>query len=563
MITYNLDGQPCRPLNHDSITYTFNYNEGNNQFIEIDPDILVFVGDDMKRIQAWRNTWGDYIGMPLNVTYSNGLTVEYLLDFSDGMEVKTNSIAVKMRRLKGYDHFKARADGMAFNYPGLVWSTGDFRTIDFLVVDKDMATKSLSLILMIFVLGKETVDSISKLSENVESLIQASTPTAGVPPSIVTGAVISAAIRVVLNIAYTITLIAMLVKLIKDLIELIFPPIRQYYGIQYKTLIEKSCNFLGYQLQSTILNKLSGLTVLPQPIRGSGGFFKEMFFAATLAQTKGYPCAGDSIPTLGIAIDTFCKVFNCEMRVKNNVVIIEPRSYFMAQAQPMADTSFNLQDTIEDVYTINAQDQFKRLVAKYQTDPMDFNTYDNTAGTLSEISSEPVNTIGKPYELYRNYVELNIPFARGTRKDELNWFEKAVKEVAKAFDKFLSTSYVSKIDARKGCLQLSDLYFTSTKLLYMTGTKLHQSQNMYIGTDEIINYHSDRFIENNQRRKFTGMPLRMTESDFFGLSGNNFVLLNGKIAEIERASWSDYENIAEVDISVHAPSVNEKTIKIF
>lgn len=563
MITYLLNGQPCTPLNHKEITYTFNYDTGDNKLLEIEPDILIFVNDDMKRIQTWRATWGDYIGMPLTVKYSNGLTVEYILDFSDGLEVKTNSLAVKIRRLKGYDHFKARADGMAFNYPGLIWSTGDFRTVDFLVVEKDLATKSISLLLMIFVLGKETVDSISKLSENVESLIQASTPTAGVPPSIVTGAVISAAIRVVLNIAYTVTLIAMLTKLIKDLVELIFPPIRQYYCIQYKHLIEKACNFLGYQLQSNILNQLSGLTVLPQPIRGSGGFFKEMFFAATLAQTKGYPTAGDSIPTLGTAIDTFCRIFNCEMRVNNNTVIIEPRSYFMSQAQPFPDTSFNLQGETEDVYTINSHDQFKRLVVKYNTDPMDFNTYDDTVGTLSEVSSEPINTLGKPYELFREYVELNIPFARGTRKNELNWFEKSVREVAKAFDKFLSTSFVSKIDSRKGCLQISDLYFSATKLLYLSGTKLVENQNLYIGTEKIVEYHADRFIENNQKRKYTGMPLRMTESVFFGLSANNYVLLNGKTAEIEKVSWSENDHVAEVDLSVYMPKVNEKTIKIF
>src|SRR5690606_31936180 len=237
--------------------------------------------------------------------------------------------------------------------------------------------------------------------------------------------------------------------------------------------------------------------------------------------------------------------------------------YFMSQAQPFTDTSFNIQNDIEDVYTINSHDQFKRLVVKYATDPMDFNTYDDTVGTLSEVSSEPINTLGKPYELFREYVELNIPFARGTRKNELNWFEKSVREVAKAFDAFLSTSFVSKIDSRKGCLQISDLYFTSTKLLYVSGTKLVENQNAYIGTEKIMEYHSDRFIENNQKRKYTGMSLRMTESDFFGLSANNYVLLNGKMAEIEKVTWSENDHVAEVDISVYMPKVNEKTVKIF
>src|SRR5690554_4324905 len=98
-----------------------------------------------------------------------------------------------------------------------------------------------------------------------------------------------------------------------------------------------------------------------------------MFFPGTLAQTKAYQMAGDVIPTLKTAIDQFCSIFNCEVRVNNDVVKIEQRSHFIQNAQPLNNTSFNLQEEMQDNYTINSEDMFKRLVVSYSTDAMDFN----------------------------------------------------------------------------------------------------------------------------------------------------------------------------------------------
>lgn len=562
MIRYYLDGIECNPQNRQEITYNASFS-GDNQLLDIAPSSLTFVREDYERIQAWRATWGNFLGMPIDIQYSNGKTVKYLLDFTDGMEVKDRSIIVNLKRFRGWEMFEKRASGLSFNSKKIGWTNGDFRMVDFVVVETDLASKFISTAIMTAMLAKEIVDSISKLSENIEAVIQASTPTLGVPPAIVTGAVITAAIRLAINIAYLIALIIALTKLIATLVEMIFPKVRQYKGITYRQLIKKGVEHLGYTLESSILDKLQGLTVLPKPIQGKGGFFKEMFFPATLAQTKGYPMAGDVIPTLGTAIDQFCSIFNCEVRVNNDVVKIEQRSRFIQNAQPLKDTSFNLQEEMQDNYTINSDDMFKRLVVSYSTDAMDFNTFDNTIGTIGEVSSELINTIDKDYELIRDYTELAIPFSRGTRKDELNWFEKQVQKVAKDFDQFLGTSFTSKIEARKGVMQISQLYYGNTKLVYLSGTKLHKNQNNYIGEDKIKEYHKDRYIENNQQRKFEQMPLRMNEEEYFNIIENNFVLLNsGSVAEIVNASWSEENNVAELDYNVFVQAINEKTINI-
>lgn len=562
MIRYYLDGVECNPQNRQEITYNASFG-GDNQLLDIAPSSLTFVREDYERIQAWRSTWGNFLGMPLDIQYSNGKTVKYLIDFTDAMEVKDRSIIVNLKRFRGWEMFEKRASGLSFNNKKIGWNNGDFRLVDFVVVETDLASKFISTAIMTAMLAKEIVDSASKLSENIESIIEASTPTLGVPPAIVTGAIITAAIRLAINIAYLIALIIALTKLIATLVEMIYPKVRQYKGITYRQLIKKGVEYLGYKLESSVLDKLQGLTVLPKPIQGKGGFFKEMFFPGTLAQTKGYPMAGDVIPTLGTAIDQFCAIFNCEVRVNNDIVKIEQRSHFIQNAQPLKDTSFNLQEELQDNYTINSEDMFKRLVVSYATDAMDFNTFDNTAGTIGEVSSELINTIDKDYELIRDYTELAIPFSRGTRKDELNWFEKHVQKVAKDFDKFLGTSFTSKIEARKGVMQISQLYYGNTKLVYLSGTKLHKNQNQYIGEDKIKEYHKDRFIENNQQRKFEQMPIRMNEEEYFNLIENNFVLLNnGSVAEIVNASWSEENNVAELDYNVFVPAINEETVNI-
>jgi hypothetical protein len=558
-IKYILDGQECNPANRRDIQFELNFeDEQDSRRLEMSVTSLVFVREDYTRIQQYRSTFGDYYAMPLTVQFSDGTNIDYLLDWTDSVVVEEHRrIEVSVKRYKGWDLFFKNADALIFQI--VDWDDSDFVEQDYLIIPENLSATFFSLSISVFALQKELAVTTDKLVDNTNAVIKASVPV-GIPPATDWGAIIIAGLRLAATLAYFTLVTIAFIKLGQQIIELVFPQLRQFKTIRYKKLIEKGVEYLGYELDSELLDQLSGLTVLPQPTQGAGNWFKEQFQANTLAFTNGYPSQRDTIPTLGAAIKEIEKIFRAETRVIDGVVKIETREFFEQNANQQLLRAFNNQSDISNEYTINSNEQYKRLVAKYQTDATDFNTFNDTAGTVSEVSSEVVVSNDIHLELIKNYAELNINFSRGTKKDELNWLEEAVKEFAKALDIFTGGSSSAKVESRKGALQLSSQYFSNTKLLYCTGSSLVPNQNQFIGTEKILEYHEDGFIQNNQKKVYQGMPLAVTESEFFSLLQNNFVnLSNGQTIEVTKAIWNEEDFIATIDYKLRKLNVNEVT----
>lgn len=566
-IRYYLNGTECNPVDKERISYLFDFTSRKIRELELSVQEVEFVMEDKTAIEQWILTYGHYVGMPLTVQYSNGVTREYILDFaSEGFEVRDNSIVVPIKLFKGTDNFFDRANGSSFEI--IPFQPSDFVDVDYIVVREEQFGYYIGLTLATYTLTKELITAIQNVAEGISDIQEASIPSisaAGVPV-INIPLIVSASIKLVARIAYTIAIAIALIKLITEILNAISPKVRQFKAITYKRLIEVGCNFLGFTLQSQLLNQLgNNLVVLPVPLREKDpSFFKELFFPASLAFTKGYPSGRDTIPTLGGAIDAIETIFNARTKVVGGVVQIEKESTFEQQAGQNITLAFNIQQQIENSNGINAVENFKRLLCKYQVDGTDINTFDDTKKSIYEISSEVVVSPGSEYELIKGFEPVDIPFARGTRKNELTFVESIAKALAGAVDLFTGGNLSSKIEARKGCLQISSQYFSTTKLLWMNGTKLSAQQNNFIGCEAIItNYHSDKYIQNNQKSVYLQMPIALNESELFNLLQNNFVILdNGQTAEILRIDWMEETRLASVDYTINKSAVNEQTIVI-
>jgi hypothetical protein len=458
------------------------------------------------------------------------------------------------------DNFFDRAEGLSFG--SVNFQPSDFRNIDYVVVPETSFLYVLSLELATFSLIKELAKAIQEVSEGLADLAATLPP---LPANI--GAVIAATIKLVARIIYTIFIIIALIKLATEIINLIFPKIRQFKGITLKRLIEKGCQHLGYTLQSTVLDGIPNAVICPTPLREKDpSFFKQLFAPLSLAYTDGYPVDGrDSIPSLGEAINFMEESLNCIVKIEpNNVVRIDREPYFEQTATAQIPEAFNQQDALSDETSINSEQIFKRFAVVYQTDPSDMNTYDDTNKRVYEISSE-IQSIPDPALLtLKGYKPVNMPFARGTRKGDLTFAEKIAKVFAQAIDLFCSTSLTSQIEARKDVMQVSNQYFSVTKLLYMNGSRLVQNQNDYIGAEAIAqNYWENRFIENYQKTRKEGMPVATTEDEFFAYEANNYLSLsNGDGIKVARVQWSPRTNIALVDYEKKKLAINEETTVI-
>jgi hypothetical protein len=460
------------------------------------------------------------------------------------------------------DNFFDNADGLSFG--SLNWQPSDFVNVDYVVIPDYQLSYFISLALGTFALAQELAKSVQEIAEGIADLTKASTPV-GFPPAPDWGAIIVAVLKLAARIAYALFIIAALIQLITELLNIIFPKIRQFKAVKVKKLIEKGCAHLGYTVQSDLLQSLVPLTVCPVPLREKDpSLFIELFAPASLAYTKGYPSSRDTVQTLGQVIAAVEDIFNAKVAVNDGVVRIEQELTFEQEAASNIPLAFTLQSELQNEHTFNTVEIYKRKVAVYQVDGGDINTFDDTRKSTYEISSEIINSPGADFELIKGIDFLNIPFARGTRKGVLTFVEKAAKVLAEAVDFFTGGNLAASIEARVNVMQISSQYYGVTKLLWMNGTRLHQNQNAFIGCQSLVTqYHASRFIQNNQKNVYQGMPLAANESEIFNILANNFVILNnGQTAEIKRVSWSERRHMAEIDFTVRQQSINEQTIVI-
>lgn len=560
-ITYNLNGSECNPLNREEINYVLDFSPRSRRDLELSVDTLRFTTVDADVIDTWRNTYGDYVGMPLDVQYSNGTVVRYLLDFSDPATVfRDRDHSVKLIRYRGFDNFFDKAEGLSFGR--VDWAASDFQDVDYVIVPDNQFAYIISISIATFSLAQELSKAIQEIAEGIADVVKAAIPV-GLPiPAPDWGAIVVAAIKLAARIAYALFIAVALIKLATELLNLLFPKIRQLKGIKLRRLIEKGCLHEGYTLQSTLLDELDDVVVLPVPLRAKDPtLWKEIFQPLSLAYTNGYPSVRDTIPTLGKAINFLEKELNGEVRVQNGVVQIELEQFYEQQASTTMSEAFNLQGALQDERTINSDEIFKRLTILYQVDPSDINTFDDSRKSLFESSSEIQNSPGPAYETVKKAQRVDMPFARGTRKGSLTPLEELARVFAKAIDLFAGTNLEAKVAARKDVMQISTQYFGVTKLLRMNGTKLHPDQNAKLGAEAIAQtYWEQKLIENNQKNRKKGMPLELTESEFFNYQANNYLNLNnGGTVKITRVHWNDNTNMSEIDFEKRKPAINEQT----
>lgn len=564
MIRYYLNGTECNPANKDSVNYIFNFEDRKARTLELSVDTLEFVREDRQAIKSWIETYGYFVGMPLDIKYSNGQIIQYLLDFQDpSFREKERSYKVKLKRFKGMDNFFDNADGMSF---GLVnWNAGDFSLVDYVIIPEEQPTYYISLMLATFALSQELAKAVDEIQQSISDIIKASVPVGLPVPAPDFGAIIVAAIKLAARVAYAIFIVIALVKLLTEIINIIFPVIRQFKAIRVKKLFEKSANFLGYTLSSTLLNALTPLTILPVPLKQKQpSWFLELVAPNSLAYTNGYPSSRDSVQTLGQLITALENTFNAKIIVQNGVIQFEQEMFFRQEPNTGLLSAFNIQEQLQSEHSLNSNEIFKRLVVQFQTDPTDFNTFDDTFQSLFEVSSEIVNSPNRASELIKGYDLVNIPFARGTNKGSLNFLERAAKSLASAVDLFCGSNLASKVNSRRNVMQVSSQYFSVTKLLWMNGTRLHQEQTNFIGAQAIaLNYWYSRFIDVNQKNVYEAMPVAMTENELFSILNNNFITLDdGQVAEIVNVQWSELQAQAVVNYHVLRLKINEKTVQI-
>jgi hypothetical protein len=519
--------------------------------LSLNVDKLILPREALDIIQNHLQTQGVFEGIPYRVEMAQGVVLQYYVDLTENAIFRDFEIEVTIKRRIAKDSFFDQADGTSFELLAAKGVQFQFIDVPFLIVRDNLEESFVQLAISTYVMTKELIQAAKDLGTAITDFIQA-TVGSPIPPL---GAIISLGIKVIIQAAYTAAVLIAVGELATQLIQVYFPNVRYLKACKVKELISKGCQYLGYQFQSNLLDNFSGATILPVPLtKEKVSIFDNLSNSLSgTAFTKGYPTAQDSTPTLGSLISAIETQCNAETKVVNGIVQLERRDYWQNLTPNAIIPALVLQAERQDEYTLNTSDIWKRYYIHYQYDLSDIHTMDFFDPTDAEFSTEPANVVNADLVSIKGLQDVNIPFALGVRKNNLNFIEKTAKvffviidEVSTLFGS--GTNFAGSIDDRIGMLQISQQFFTQTKFLYLIGNKQPANYTSFVSASALWNkFHFINQIQLYQFQVRSDVRTRISESDFVDLLNNNYATINGVRCEILRIEYIDEKSYATIN----------------
>lgn len=563
-----INGIEVTPKNADSIGFTIDYTTDYN-LPELNTDSIILTTEARKIVLNHINSLGVFEGIPYMVKILD-IELDYYIDLTDAPIIGDSEIEVKIKRRKSVLSFMEQARGTSFE---LINKTHPISTriAQYVIIEDQQGLKLIILAINTFTLAKELQDAILKIIESAQDVIKAATVNVGVPPSIDLGDVIAAVALLVARIAYAVFILIQLVRLIKQIIEILVPKVREFKCSTVLELITKGCQSLGYNFSSTFLNDYKNLSILPAPLLNSDpSVFEKLLSTDTTVYTKGYPSSIDTTPTLGSLINAMLDFCSGELRVIGNTVHLEPE--FNDTPSAIINNTLNIQSKRENEYSFNTGDAWKRYLVKYRFDTSDLHTLNNYQKGQIELSTEPVTVQNQDLVSIKGLVNIDIPFAYGIRKNSLNFFETQLLKFATFADGIINGlggngNNAAKVSVRIGVMQISQQQFSVSKLLYLSGTKQPVNYLDIIGAKKIQQeFHEKNQVKENFK-KIQNSSIGMSDEQFKNIvNGGNKITdsITGEDLEILTIEWINQTRTAQIQYSVSSTEGdNTETIIIF
>lgn len=562
-IKHFINTTEIRPKNFEDIGFVIDYSQDYN-LPELNAESIILVDDAMKLVLSHIASNGVFEGIPYYVEFGD-TTLNYYIDLKDSPIISDTQIEVKIKRRKSVEDFMSKAKGLSFDYLATVVNF-DLGEADFVVVKDNQGVQLIIFSMNTVFLAIRLAQATSATIESAQDVIKASTPNAGVPPSVDLGDIIAATALLLMRIAYLTLVAFQITNLFTQILDILMPSVKKYKVSKVLDLIEKGCQHLGYEFSSSVIS--SNLHLLPIPISNETPSIFELFNGTdNSAYTKGYPTAMDATPTLKSLIDEMAKMFNAVPSVSNGVLSLEP---YVPVVSTTISNTLNIQSKRENSHTYNSGESWKRYVVRYQFDPSDLHTLNNFQKAQAEYSTEPIDVVNQDLFNVTGVVDINIPFSYGIRKDELNYVESKLLDLAEFADTILNSvggngNFASKVNGRIGVMQVSQVQFSNTKLLYLSGTKQPPNYLDFIGAKKIHTYHESNNVKENFKRIYSSqIPLSGHQFKDIVNGGNSVSdSETGEILEIIKLEWANVDTTAKITYAVKSNEGNNtKTIEI-
>lgn len=505
--------------------------------------------------------------MPTYTISIDGVVNNFFVDLYSGVKFNDSLAEVTIKNYKEKDNVKTNLDNLTFEYlyrSGML-KESDLIKIPYEVIPDDLDTRIVLSVFMIGTMTEKLINQLAKVTERTGDLIAAITPqpgTGGV--TIPLGLIIRYSILLLMDIAVLVGLTVLIHKMLKDFFNNILTPLRHYKGCTMDKLLSVALGTQSMTYNSAVKNELKRIAIIPKPI----DYKKKKFWEVLINKddrilNRGYPTSSDStVDNAGKLIGEICKMYNINPTVDNNTLLLNPKGVTQPQTTEI-DFNFNNQDKRSHEFEIDSSDIWNTKIITYTNDPSDKLLFDNPRGLRSEYKTVP-SQAGDDLTIIKGYREIRLGFALGTIKEETK-LDNFLNELARITDRFLSTSFSSKLKKRKGVLAVSQDQFGMTKLIYQQGGKQTADYINHIGADSLYKkYHVIDESKNRLYLRFDGMPTRMNNAQFLSVLQKNTLSLEGKEIGLLSVDYFPERSYAEVGYREKSDwAKNMKTIKVY
>jgi len=518
----------------------------------------VFEGDEYKIV----------IGDPTNPTF------EFLgyLDFTDGMTtIGGEEIICSLKKKKGEDWLNDVADGFSFAYlyeKGTI-TNSDFVRVPYVINYIPDGMQLIVLSMSIYMMTKEIIENVEKLSETIADIINASTPVVGVSVGVGAGVVtawdlgdfILVTLKALARLAYIIAMTIAVINLINQVFAQILPTKRFHLGMSFRKMLEKGCEHLGLNFYSDI-DELNWVHI-PRKSKKGGS-----------SGERGFPTNSEPIYLFGDLIRTMKEMFNADFRIKDGTFYLQRRDNFQFPSSYQIPSYFNDQERLHQKYKLNTNEIISNYNIYWTLDVQDQNTLDNSDGRVFQAITSPVSVNIQDFVTIKNLTEIQIPFSLGVEKKSLNEVEKLARVLGGIVDSLTGifgggTNFKSKIEERVGSLLLSSHFLTSGKVVKMVGSKLANDQRKNLDARKLwdkfhfINSFAEYQGEHNQFFRYEQQPVPMTIQDFSILLENNIAIDDdGNEIIIEKIVYNPNKTTGLIDYRIKRKYTNNLKIEL-
>ena len=330
----------------------------------------------------------------------------------------------------------------------------------------------------------------------------------------------------VTKLAYFAAMSFVLINMIKELFDTLFPIVKYHRGIKLKRILEVGCDFAGYEfIPSSMIPELDELYILPRKTEAG---------RINIPNSEtGLPVSGGPLYTLGKCVGLVKDLFNAKVKITDdNKVHIEP---LKNKGFWELDSAYEMSPIKVDIDKYNTNELVGTKVISFTIDNDNYWDLDNYKGTSYEIKTLPSAYNDFRKVLIKGVSELTFPVALGTRKTEESLLERSFRTFANIADSLsvifkTNNDFTGKVDRKAGMLRMSTDLVNIPKALRLTPTlKLEKNHRDTWSAKYLYEeYHYvNSFVEDiaddqyNQYKVYQKIKMNASFEDFLKIINNN------------------------------------------